>query len=1280
MTDDRRMTPAQERSVKTIGSNLLVSAAAGTGKTHVLSERCAHWVCDAQPPCDVDRLLVVTFTEAAAAEMRTRIGAAIRERIRRHPGRSRLHRQLALLEAASITTIHAFCRQLVRRWFVRLDLDPNVEVMDDDEAELIRRETMQLLFADLYAAPKGDPLADGFRHLVDTLGDGRDAVIADSVLSLHAFVGSLPNPSTWLANAQQRLAPSEQPGTLSPSMETLRRCLLLEQIKVLGSALVVEAQMVRDAYPSAVDVSGLMDDMVGTLRAWYLDVGNARTCADIDAVLKKIKDYTPELGRARNLDADQKAEREKARVRLNGARARLDRQLKRHLGVFGTSAVIDALNRTRPGVSALTQLVELFNRRYTQAKRAEGRVDFTDLERYALTLLSADAEGTVPSETALQVRSEYDHVLVDEYQDVNRIQEAILRLVSRQGEPDRKGNLFAVGDVKQSIYRFRLAEPDIFIERIAGATQSDTAEGPADSSGREQVIWLQDNFRSRPEVLEAINTLFERMMVPELGGLTYDEKARFKAGAEYPGPGERDFRPPAVEVHLLEKDIEAAEGGEGSGAEGGPDEATPLEYQAIEREAMLVGRRILELTGRSGDRKPMHVYEKNPDSAGPALRCRPIRLRDIVILLRTARHKANHFERILRQMGIGVHADLSTGYFNSLEIREVLSLLRLIDNPRQDIPLAAVLRGPLMGSPMTETELLDIRTASPDAPFHAAVIEYARSGANKEVRRRLETLFSRLADWRERLRREPLADVLWQILSDTGYWAYVGGLRDGPRRRANLVRLHDRARQFGRFARQGLYRFLRFIDQLDKRQRDPGIASPVSEADDVVRIMTIHHSKGLEFPVVILPDLGKRFNLADVRSTMVFDRAEGIGLSVTDVSQGIRYPSLPKLAVADAVARQIRAEEMRVLYVALTRAREHLILVGTTPLAELEEHRRRGRVCSGAIPLMDLLGAGDYLDWLLPALSSMPADRVSWSEDGKASGSGSPLFGVATHSGDAMSRWSVPEMVLERDEASLSSLAKLEAVLDTDAEAPEVKEVIRRITLPYPHSAMSAIPTVMAAGELKRRFALDHESDEWRPEPILGRSAFAEPPQVLRADAAARLRSATEYGTLVHTVIQHLDLSRPCDVQDIAGQADDMVRRGLLTPQDRSELDVACPAWFFSTDLGRRLRQSADRVRRELPLSLRVSPDRVIPGLPGDRVSEDVVLVRGIIDCLLDDRDGFEVVDFKTDAIGRDALADRVARYTPQIAIYAEAVEAIWRRPVSHRWLVFLTLREIVGV
>ncbi|HOW17817.1 MAG TPA: 3'-5' exonuclease, partial [Phycisphaerae bacterium] len=690
-----------------------------------------------------------------------------------------------------------------------------------------------------------------------------------------------------------------------------------------------------------------------------------------------------------------------------------------------------------------------------------------------------------------------------------------------------------------------------------------------------------------------------------------------------------------------------------------------------------------EFMGRSGKRRRI-VCEPSKEAPGGFV-ARPICYRDIVILLRAPARKADRIAEVLQQMDIPVHADVRGGYFETVEVRDMLALLQLLDNGRQDIPLAAVLRSPLAApGPFRASDLVKIRTAARDMPFHAAAMQYARDGSDADLRDRLAAFYARIERFRLAARQRNLADVIWEIYEETGYLAYVGGLPHGRQRRANLIGLHDRARQFGTFRRQGLRRFLRFIEQLQEQETDLATPSPVSEADDVVRILSVHQSKGLEFPVVFVADLGAPFNLTDANRPIIMHREAGIAMKVVDPDRNITYPSLAYQAAADAVRRDTLAEELRILYVAMTRAKEHLILLGTTGaarVAEAVESPQRG--APGTIDRLTLTTATSALDWVIAAVSRLPQEAVLAWEPGSGPPRGTnAIFAVRRYGPDAMRGWRLPEDVYaaRREELSrIAALAPLPPGEPVNIEDPEVRQAIERLAYHYGPLAMTTMPARQTVTELKRQFDPFTEAQE-RPDAF----ATPEPESSHRAPAPLPKTSADEAGSsaavrgmMTHRFLQRLDLTTATDEQAIGDQFTQLLKCGRLPADAKDLVDLSGVVWFLGSELGRRLRAAAPQVHREATFVSRISPSLLDATLdPHD--GKDVILVRGMIDALLPTPDGLELIDYKTDAVTPEQVADRAASYRVQMDMYARAAEAIWRRPVTARWLVFLSARRIV--
>ena len=1301
LTPTRKWTDAQLRGIRTVGHSLLVSAAAGSGKTAVLAERCAYLVCDAPEPCDVDELLVVTFTEAAAAEMKSRIGKALRDRARANPS-PRLTRQLALLDRASISTLHGFCARLLRQHFHLVGLDPAFNVLDADDARLLRTDVVRQLFADRYELDD----AGEFQRLVDAYADGNDERLARLVLQIHDLLTSLVDPAAWTGRSLQRIAEAADANDLETSElgRELRRFVEdgLTALTTRCDAAIAQVTSLG-GFPKYLD---LLRDLRSTLHLWSRRLREN----GMDALSDEVALFCPaKLPNVRN-DVPNK---DAAKSAVEAVRDAMCEGAWRDCLRFKSHEWREGLRSVLPHAKVFVALVEQFEKFYRLKKDAARTVDFADLERFALkalhdpTISPSPLLPLSPSPAARACHRRYRHVLVDEYQDINAVQDAILTLVSKEclrDQPDTETNLFSVGDVKQSIYRFRLAEPTRFLERekafraasltpSPGTPGEGRGKGPAPSPlagegwgegevkgvelrnpadrppaftphpnplpqgergpdkdlhpnpfpeyrEREQdlqtlpgeVISLQSNFRSRAPLLDAINAVFERLMTGPATDVTYDASHRLHPGKTFPSasPGVCTFTGAPIELHLLPKKLDFT----GSDESAEPCDDDDADLDRAEREALLVARRIRQLLGHDGG-PPTCVMEHAPDGT---TRPRPIKYGDIVILLRSMKHKADEYAEVLGAAGIPVHSESSTGYFDSMEVRDLLALLALLDNHRQDVPLAAVLRGPLAGIPGAADAMARIRLAfatSVPIPFHEAARRYSTE-KDDDLARHLRDFYAKLAKWRSLAQRRPLTDLLATVYDDTGCLAYAGGLHNGRQRVANLLYLRERAAQFGSFHRQGLSRFLQFLDTL-REESDLGQPSVASEAQDVVRIMSVHRSKGLEFPVVFLPDLGKAINLQDCSGNVLADRVAGLGMVVVDETKKVRYPSLASLLVQNRLKQQALAEEMRVLYVAMTRAQEHLVLIGTAAEEAPARWAARWGEHAGPLPTDVLLGATTMLDWVGPvAAVARTADGV-------------PAFDLTAHSPGDVAAWRHPARGRPTSDEQAQRLARLEPLDPPPDPHPLADAVARRLTTTYPYAPFTTTAAARAAGE--------SSAPRIRPA-ALKKSVLLETESALGPDAI---------GAATHLVLQHVDLSGPCDRGALAARVGQLVDLRLLTQASAAQVDLDAIGWFLETDLGQLLRRHAADVRRELPIYAAVPPDGTdAPGDPADQV-----MLRGRIDVLLPLPDRSIVIDYKTGPA--DAPSDSHRR---QLGAYAAAVEQMTGKPASAR-IVFLRARAI---
>ncbi len=1296
-------TDEQWEAIAATGNNILVAAAAGSGKTAVLVERIIRKITDADEPVDVDRLLIVTFTHAAAGEMRQRIGEALARELEKRPASRHLRRQLSLLNRAMIATLHSFCMSVVRKYYYRLDLDPNFRIADEVESELLQEEVLETLFEEEYS--REDNTA--FYDLVDRFGsDCSDVNVQQWVRRLYDFSRAHPSPDAWLEQMAAAYEVPEGKGIddLPWSAQLIQevRRELAESKRVLAKALdLTQAPEGPAAYAETLEADMRQIEALLACKSWE----------ELVAGFQQL-----------NFSSLQRVRKGEASEDLKERVKRMREQVKERVQAFAQElfsrppeALLRDLRALAPVMRTLMRLVQDFGRRYWETKKAKGLLDFSDLEHLCLKVLSSEdstPERLRPSEAALEYQEQFAEVLVDEYQDTNLVQEAILRLVTRGN------NLFMVGDVKQSIYRFRLSEPGLFLAKYKAFSRT--------GEGRGLRIDLSRNFRSRSPVLAATNFIFRQIMDEQVGEVNYDEAAELKPGADYPEAEGTEVELVVIDRRQAEEGEDAdrdadkdhgkgawtggdlkgagiardADGGALDGWSGGDGKGIPAiaeeeDLETAQLEARWMARQIQALI-----EKPSLVYDRNRRAM------RPVTYRDIVILLRSMPWAPVIMEE-LKAHGIPVYAELSGGYFEAVEVATMLSLLKVIDNPDQDIPLAAVLRSPIVG--LREEELVAIRLQKPRGSFWEAVKEASRTLAEEGLREKVVRFCQQLDGWRARARQGALSDLIWQLYRETGYLDFVGGMPGGKQRQANLRALYDRARAYESTSFRGLFRFLRFVERMQERGDDLGVARALGEQEDVVRLMTIHKSKGLEFPIVFVGSLGKSFNLQDLGGNLLFHKDLGLGSRMIDPIRRLSLPTLPWLAIRSRLRMESAAEEMRILYVAMTRAKEKLYLVGTVRDGQKARQRWSEALAEEGwlLPASLRARARSFFDWLGPALvrhrqgaplrdaEGMDDARVVQARSSVSTRSDAEMSGASvtdarmvqsqsfdiSRAGDP-STWRVRVIPEEEVKGQASPMEQreadlLQAVSAGEAVAvnsPDEQEVIRRLSWQYSHPTATRARSKLTVSELKRRYQQVEEEEEALP---LIQETAKDPSvdRVFRKDLAQRPRflqksrtlSPAERGTATHLVMQHLPLSHDLDERSLREWLERMIQQELLTPEEATAIPVEEILRFLTTPIGQRL-LAAPFVRREVPFSL---------ALPAGVGEDEVVMLQGVIDCLFRDEQGLVLLDYKTDTIyGPFASFEQakpvlLERYRPQIRLYARAVEAIWGMPVTERVLYF---------
>jgi ATP-dependent helicase/nuclease subunit A len=1148
---DMQFTPAQQCAIDSRQSTVLVSAAAGSGKTRVLTERLMAYLTDGAHPVDIDRFLVITFTKAAAGELRSRILSGIAANTAAHP---ELRRQTALCARAQIGTIHSFCGNLLREHCAAAALSPDFQIADENQTTALKAATLEKVLEAAYADIDTD---EALRALADTVGAGRDDKrLAELILQLYEKMQSHARPEQWAAEQIELL---DLTGVTDVAETTWGKelldaakqsadywCAALDRLR----ADVAAYSWLDAAYGDSIDETG------ETFRA-------ARRAMDSgwDAAHYALAAVTfPKLGRVVKPPEPEAKDRAKnARDRCKKAVEKLQKQFSQT-----SEKMLDDLRAAAPAMVRLLRLTMRFTDAYAAEKRRRDLVDYADLEHMAARLLTNE-DGT-PSALAKTVSERFREILVDEYQDVSEVQDLIFRAVSR----DEK-NLFFVGDVKQSIYRFRLADPTLFLAKYDAFTAAERAEG--DESRR---ILLHENFRSRGAVLSACNHVFRNIMSRALGELSYDDDAALKCGLPEMEGGEK------AELCLVQLP--------------GTAEGPGPEKHALE--AQYVAGRMIELNNQG------------------------VPWGDMVILLRSANSVGPIYREALTARGIPVQSEQGGGFFESLEISMVRSLLAVIDNPHQDVPLVAALTSPLFG--FNADALAAVRESDRTHDFYTALCKRAETDGAAKAAVETIALYRRLAP------DSALTALLWQIYDDRDLMALCSAMPDGDQRRANLHRLLALSESFERTGYQGLHRFVQWLDQQEEQGREPGAAAPAAQS---VKIMSIHRSKGLEFPVVFLCDLNRQFNKSDSSAAVLVHPKLGLGPKRYDLARGISYPTFARNAIAQRLNRETLSEEMRLLYVAMTRAKDRLILTGTAADAEGLKQKLALDAVS-PLPPEVLQTAVSPLYWLLQA-ALLPG--------------GEDVF----------------DLRIVEPEAETEASARADALCTPPAADPAALEALETaLTFSDPHAAAAALPSKVTATELKRAGFADPEEDGAA---LLGaRRRTFRMPDFREEDKPL---TPTERGTATHRVLQYLHFTDAETDDAVRAQIADLVRAGYLSERDARAVKVDAVRSLMRSPLGKRLyaAEEAGTVRREFRFSLLFPANRLFGGEVADEV-----LLQGVVDCWWEEPDGVVILDYKTDRIPRDAVPERTAYYAGQLRAYGEAMARITGKPVKERLLFFL--------
>ncbi len=1209
-------TKGQKQAIESQSGDITVAASAGTGKTSVLSGKCVRALSSSDLCPDVSDILVLTFTDAAAGEMNRKIAESLRDAAYQTKD-AHLRRQLLMLDSADISTIHSFCRRIIAQHFHQLGLDPSFRVMDDDESKLIKTEVLEEVIEDAW---QDSSVAQGMHQLLqDRIVTSPARNFLNCIIKISDFLDTVVSRQNWFDKAIVL-----NDAVISASSEAVKnqKQIILNRLNIFKEQFLWSLKL---------------DEKI-TAGHWKHQIqGQCLPAIDYAVKLLQNNDLKNFIVHLNSFD----------KFRWNRRPEDINDELK--------ELVLSAANKAKDGfkelcnfaivntdyqrlvagscslqTKILIELVKRFDRAYQAGKQELGCVDFADLERYMLRLLSenGDVDTGRPSDIALGLQKKYKYIFVDEYQDINPVQQRIIDLLSGSAK------VFVVGDVKQSIYAWRGADCGLFVERL-GRTEADRSKSRVD---------LNENFRSRPGILNFVNEVFSRIMASSVATIDYDENAALKPFSTSSAKAQNG---PDVELIIVDQD--PAEEQQSDNEE---DSQVPLvSSDAINRRALVVANRIKQLV----EVEKFEVYDRRSNGY------RPCRWNDFVILTRAFQQRANNYVQVLRCANIPVISDSSVGYFATTEINDMLSLLQVLDNPRQDIPLASVLRSPFFA--ITDAEFATIKSCQKDeTDFYSLLESVAAKSDDKKLQRKISDILQRLDLWRSSARRGSLADLIWQIYSQTDYLSFVSALPGGSQRRANLLKLHQRAIQFENFAFSlnciSLSRFVNFLQKLLESGGDWSPAEPDSSAANAVRVMSVHKSKGLEFPVVILAEMNRQFRTNMDAGDCITDGYAGVGLKIIDRDSGSKLSLLTWQLISQKQKRQNLAEEMRILYVAMTRAKDKLVLSGAAESKNCIQLLSSVALCnSEKLPSWLIEEAGSELDWIFLALGRHKKLTEHFELPVEVDGKDKNLFDLKMYSSDKI-------LQLEEQLLKKPLISRYDQIKSSLPDESLLESITKNLSWRYPFKKAAAVKAKQSVTSL-----------------VQIAEQFAEADYSFSFESFERLADKTDslvIGSATHLVIQNIDLKETASEIAICRIITDLLKKGCITKQVAEKIDVSSVLKFFDSDLGKLLQDSNNTVMREWPFTYAASAVDLHPDLQDCK--DEKIIIQGIVDMLVKTEDGLVIIDFKTDRIDCLRARQKSKLYAPQLKWYCKAAGEILSVENVAGWLYFLTPAVAVKV
>ncbi len=1194
-------TKEQQKVIDLRNRNILVSAAAGSGKTAVLVERIIKMVTDKEHPVDIDHLLIVTFTSAAAGEMRERIGNAIEKRLLEDKDDLHLQKQMTLIHSAQITTIHSFCLSIIRNYFNEIDLDPGFRIGDEAELRLMKSDVLSEVLEARY-----EDAEPNFLHFVESYATGKsDSGLEDMILKLYEFSMSHPSPDKWLLKMEQAFCVD--------TTEELNDSLWMKELLSYTSQM-AEGSLVDNEKAMALCEEGngpyMYLDALASDRIFLEKLVTCKEYQEFDSILQSIDWSRLSTKKDPTVDVEKREQAKELRNRIKGN----IQDIKNHFFFQGLKESLDDMKKVKPVVEALVSLTLDFAAAFAAKKAEKNILDFNDLEHFALKILIQNEDEPTP--VAIELRDYYEEILVDEYQDSNLVQETLVKSISREicGQPNR----FMVGDVKQSIYKFRLARPELFIEKYNAYSTQDSME---------QRIDLHQNFRSRSSVLDSINRVFEVIMHPSLGKIEYDKDAALNHGADFP-ISENGLTGGKTEVLLLDGKEEVSDS-----------------FSAKEKEAEAIATRIKQFKSEG-----YLVYDKEG--------YRPVDYQDMVILLRSMTGWAEEFVEVLSARGIPAYADTQTGYFSAIEVKTILNYLLIIDNPLQDIPMTAVLRSKIGG--FTDEELSLIRIHDLKRTMYESLLSYQkeaetiRKDADQLEARaydltiidKIETFLTQLNRLRTMVPYTSVYDLLKDIYQSSGYYDYVTLLPTGNIRKGNLDMLLQKALDFEKTSYQGLFHFNRYIEKLHQYDIDFGEAGS-GNAKNAIRIMSIHKSKGLEFPIVFVGGMGKQFNQQDARSRLILHPDLGIGPDYVDYELRVKTSTLVKKVIQKQIVLENLAEELRILYVAMTRAKEKLVLTGQVKDAEKKTQQWGMQT---ELSFSEISSANSYFDWIMPCALNCPDEFL-------------------------IRNMSLVEMIGTEIKEQISNEQRKEILLSWDSKeylSDERNDSINALmNYEYPYLAEQIIKSKISVSELKRKA---YEEIEEAKEELYKEAEKS--PYIPNFRNETDEITGTRLGTLYHKVMECLSFQSSVDLKALRDEILQLVKLGRLKEEDSNKIKLLKFVNFLTSSLGQRMTKAQEKkaLYREQPFVLGIPSSSIYTEIESD----ELVIVQGIIDAFFEEDGELILLDYKTDRVNREG--ELIDRYKAQLDYYQEALEQITGKKVRERIIYSFHLEKEIQV